>query len=354
MSFKKPSERDLLARVQPGSELLPPLVVLACRELDRNDPADARVKIGWRNQSTGFRFVVQAKPQSSALIVQTAVAQARSAAKNGEFPLIVVPYLSPERLADLERAEVSGVDLCGNGLIVVPGRLFVFRSGQPNRYPDSRPLNNPYRGRSAMVARMLLIRSSWPTLSALALATKEAGTELSLPQVSKAVQALEEDLIVAKTKGTITLKDRQRLLDRLGSEWREPLFRERQTLRLPLGTDVAKALSSDSQLKWAMTGESSVTRYAIFSQGGPRRVAVSDVSRAMTLLNGAPESIPNFADVELLETDEEGFFFANEIDENGFRWASRLQTWLELQSGDARQQDAARDLRNRLADETKT
>ena len=111
---------------------------------------------------------------------------------------------------------------------------------------------------------------------------------------------------------------------------------------------VSTTLSSNSSLKWAVTGESSVTRHAVFSQGGPRRIAVSDLPLALTLPRGVPEPVPNFADLELIETDEPGFYFANDIDERGVRWASRLQTWLELQSGDARQQDAAQDIRKQI------
>jgi hypothetical protein len=57
------------------------------------------------------------------------------------------------------------------------------------------------------------------------------------------------------------------------------------------------------------------------------------------------ETVPNFADLELLETDEPGYFYGAEPDAEGVRWASRLQTWLELQVGDGRQRDAARELR---------
>jgi hypothetical protein len=84
------------------------------------------------------------------------------------------------------------------------------------------------------------------------------------------------------------------------------------------------------------------------SQGGPRKIAVSSLPLALTLLDGLPEPIPNFADVELLETEEAGFYFGNEIDGKGDRWASRLQAWLELQSGDARQQDVAKDIRSQI------
>ena len=222
-----------------------------------------------------------------------------------------------------------------------------------------------------MVARMLLKRPRWASLSELTAAIQAEGVALSLPQASKAVQAMVEDLTVSKSAGTITLREPLRLLDKLGTEWRKPrqIWRRddgrgrtikfqsvspvnsRKTLRLPAGMDWACALSSEPSLQWAVSGESSVTHYAMFSQGGPRRIAVSSLSLAMPLLGGTPEPVPNFADVELMETDEPGFFFGNETDENGIRWASRLQTWLELQSGDARQQDAAKDLREQIIKE---
>ena len=78
------------------------------------------------------------------------------------------------------------------------------------------------------------------------------------------------------------------------------------------------------------------------------QVAVSSVPLAMTLLQPNTTTIPNFADIELVETEDAGCFFGVKTDGKGIRWASLLQTWLELQSGDARQQDAAKDLYQQL------
>lgn len=345
---EKISESEMLARFQAGATLLPPLVVRSCTVFGGKENVDARVELVLPGAVEGFRFAVEVKSRATPQAVQLAMTQAKAAAEDGEWPMIQVPFLSPERLDELEREGVSGVDLCGNGVVIVPGRLWVVRSGAPNRYRDSRPLSNPYRGRSAMVARMLLQRPRWESLTELAAVIPAAGAELSLPQASKAVQAMEEDLIVSKSAGAITLREPLRLLDKLGREWQKQSVRVRQALRLSAGTDWAGVLSSNPELQWALTGESSVTRYAMFSQGGPRRIAVSSLALAMTLLGGTPEPVPNFADVELMETDEPGFFFCNETDEKGVRWASRLQTWLELQSGDARQQAAARDLRDQI------
>ena len=104
-----------------------------------------------------------------------------------EWPMIQVPYLAADRLDYLTRLGVSGVDLCGNGVVIVPERLYVLRSGQPNQYRDSRPLNNPYRGRSSLVARILLSEPSWPSLSKMLHWINRDGTDLSLAQASKAI-----------------------------------------------------------------------------------------------------------------------------------------------------------------------
>lgn len=349
--MRKLTEIELLSRLQPGEILLPPLKVKSRLPLNRNDRADARIELSWDERPSAFSFVVEAKAQSTPLMVQNAVAQAKAAIVGKERPMIIVPYLSPERLQELEKEQVSGVDLCGNGIVIVPEQICVMRTGQPNRFPDSRPLSNPYRGRSAIVARMLLMRPRWESLKDLSAAIQANGLDLSLPQASKAVQAMEDDLIVSKKDG-IVLREPLKLLDKLALNWEKMPITDKRAFRLSSENDWAQALSS-SPLPWAVTGESSVARYATFSQAGPRRIAVTNLNSASLLLGGIPETVPNYADIELLETREPGFFFGCEVDDAGIRWASRLQTWLELQSGDARQQDAARDLRQQILDKCK-
>jgi hypothetical protein len=339
---------DLLAPMTPGATLLGPLTVAKRLSASRNAGAAARVALAW-GKGTTTQFTVETKRQNTPLALRAAMDQARRNATRGDFPMIVVPYLSPQALAELETAGVSGVDLCGNGLVIVPGRLYVQRSGQPNRFPQSRPLNNPYRGRSAMVARMLLAKASWPSLNALVAAIRAAGCDLSLPQTSKAIRALSDDLVVEKEGRGIRQIAPLTLLDNLGAAWRKPVFTARQWLRLSPGQDLAKALSAAADLNWAISGTSSVLRYAAFAQGGPRQIVVSDLARAQAILGGTPEPVTSFADVELVETGEPGFFFMNEIDDTGLRWAGKIQTWLELRAGDARQRQVAEDLYGQLA-----
>jgi hypothetical protein len=348
MNNEKITENEILARLQPGYKLIDPLEVLSSRTLGREGQPDARIEVSSPDSSDRFQFVVEVKAQNTPAAVRNAIAKVKSAAAPGEKRMIIVPYLSPESLSELEQEEISGVDLCGNGVVIVPGRLYVSRTGQPNRFRDSRPLNNPYAGRSGLVARILLSRQNWNSLNELVAAIREAGADLSLPQASKTIQALKDDLIVSKKERLITLQEPLRLLDKLGSAYRTYRTSRRQPMKLTPGFDWAKALSSEPALRWAVTGESSAAHYLVLGEIGPNRVAVSNLSTAYLLLMGADERVFNFADIELVETKEPGSFFQNEIDEQGVRWASRIQTWLELQAGDARQQEASRDLRSQI------
>jgi hypothetical protein len=350
---KKTTESEMLARLSVGAVLLPPLVIRHCEVFPENRPhsPDAYLELGLPDSDERFPFIVESKVRATPQGVKLALAEARAMARPGERPMVQVPFLSPERLEELEREQASGVDLCGNGIVIVPGRLWVVRSGHPNAYRDSRPLVNPYRGRSALVGRALLQHPSWSTLGGLVGWIRERGAALSLAQASKAIQAMEEDLLIVRRGGAIGLQEPQRMLDKLGQAWRTPSFSAQRLVKLPHGRASVARLSAIDTLKWVMTGESTVSRYVTFAQGGPRRVAVSNLAQALAALEAVPEAVPSFAEAELLETQEPGLYFGAVPDENGIRWASRLQTWLELQAGDARQREAAADLRPQILQE---
>jgi hypothetical protein len=348
MINKKISEKELLNRILVGTEAIRPLVVRRRLELAPGDRADARVELGLPEAATAFPFIVEVNSQSTPLAVESAVARARSLAKGDELKLILVPYLSPERVSELEGEVISGIDLCGNGVVIVPGQFYLSRTGQPNLYPESRALVNPYRGRSSMVARMVLASRRWETLKELAEAVRKAGCEISLSQVSKSVQALQEELMVSKREGGITLLEPVRLLDQIGGAWRKPVLSATSFLRLPPGMDWPSVLGGVPGLQWAITGTSSARNYTALGEGGPMRVAVADLGAAAEALGGVVEAVPAFADIELQETEDPGTYFQIETDASGRRWASRIQCWLELQAGDARQQQAAGEVRAQI------
>lgn len=355
-------EWDLMEYLMTTEDLLPPLqretvdvALPACEKAD----AFLTMRLRGDLPTEFFHFLVEAKAQSTPRIVHQAIAQILACTKERNdpevFPMIVVPYLSEERLTELERAQVSGIDLCGNGVVTIPGRLLIYRTGNENRYPSSRPVSNPFLGKSGIVGRVFLSvehsvvldRNESTALGEIHEAIRKGGVAISLSQVSKTVSALVEERILGSRGRAIYILDPDRLMAGLAAAWKRHSG-SRIHCRLAGGRAALSRLNEEAGLDWAITGESSVVRHAAFTQGGPLEVAVSNRKAALRLLEASIETVPSFADITLLESDEPAYYFDNDVDEGGLRWASLLQTWVELGKGDARQQDAARDLYRKL------
>ena len=349
----------MLARIEAGMTLLHPLAVRKATfstQAASGYPADARIEIGISGEPASFRFVVECKSRSTPEAIESAIATVRKLATPDQSPMVFVPFLSQSRLAALENEGISGIDMCGNGIVSVPNRLLVYRTGHPNKYPDSRAVANPYKGKSSMVARLLVAQHSWGSLKDLKKAIHQHGVSLSLSQISKAIKVLAEDLVVEKANTSIRTTDPERILDNLGRNWTTPTYARRQYVKLGGNADAISSLAklnhdeSGLSHRWCITGVSSVKRYVSFGQGAPIQVAVADIDAALSTLNASKESVPSFADLDIIESRSDYHYFASEV-EKGVRWASKIQTWLELQNGDARQRDAARDLRKLILSE---
>jgi hypothetical protein len=304
-----------------------------------------------------FKFLVEIKARSTPQIVHGAISQIQKyiVKKNDSevLPMIVVPFLSDEMLKELEKEQVSGIDLCGNGIITIPNRLYILRSGNKNLYPDSRPVSNPFKGKSAIVGRSFLTESvvlgdtGFDTLGKLRDSIQGNGVKISLAQVSKVVAALQQERILGSRGKAIYLLDPDKLLAQLSASW-SPTVGKRVYWRLPGKLSTLKNLNKADQLDWAVSGVSSVNQYTNFAQGGALQVVVSDLRKAMRVIDGKEEKVANFSDIELIESTDPAYYHTNEKDHDGIRWANRLQTWIELSQGDARQQDVAREVRNQI------
>src|SRR6266496_2512486 len=126
MNYKKsPTETEILAYVKEGQIQFPPLQIVV-DETEESATAenakqrlDALLTLRWGERT--FRFGLETQRLWTPKAVVEAIDQARrNIATTGVYPLIVVPYLGREQLLTLETEGVSGIDLCGNGVVVVP------------------------------------------------------------------------------------------------------------------------------------------------------------------------------------------------------------------------------------------
>lgn len=349
---KLPAEDQVAEWLENGRLDVPPLRFRLSKRQPRYQrdapPWDFEVVAAWGRQTA--RFAAEYKRLSTPKVLEQ-VLETCSAAPlpKDRFPLVIVPYLRPEQLERLEEAGVSGFDCCGNCVIVVPDRFRVFRTGGENRFSATAPIKNIYRRNTSMVARLFAAAPSFANFNGVCaevnarnpLVRNGSRTPMRRGTVSKALKGLEDDLIVERS-GSIRLLQPEKLLSQLAVNYAPP--RALRRVRLKVNASGAKLWrllregAADEATLIVATGLSSVGQYAVMAREDLLAVYCPRCDGLMERL-GAPET-DRFANVELVETDEEPHYFDSR-DQNGFVWASPLQTYLELMAGDKRDQETA-------------
>jgi hypothetical protein len=343
---KIPSERDILERLNSGQLGLPPLTFQPVA-IAKRAGIDMIVETAWKGQQAVF--AVECKASSTPRMLHDAAAQAKAYAERENLePLVVVPFLSSEALEELEREGINGIDLCGNGVVVVPGKLAVYRTGARNRFRSSAPIKNIYQKNSSIVGRVFLARPRYGAVMEIqSEINRRSLSPISLATVSKALKAMEEDLLVSRSDTGISLIQPDKLLEKLATNftWK----RNRPAIRTKVPADgnelfeiVLKA-ANELKLPLIATGSASVSQYAVMQRGSVLSVYCTKPEALAKQVGGI--STDRFPNVEVFEANESSFYFDAQA-ERGFRWASPVQVYLELIAGDKRDRETAEQVRN--------
>ena len=348
---KMPTESDIIERLRHGEVVLPPLrleIVETEWSGERSAAWDAVVIASCNDQQA--KFVVECKALSTPRVFSGAVQQIQSQPlPSGVLPMVIMPYLRDSQLRELEALGISGVDLCGNGIVVAPGRFTVSRTGAKNRFLTYSPIKNVYRKNSSMVGRVFFAVPSFERVQQIReainarnlLLSRWRKTPMGLSTVSKVLKVLEEDLIVDRNEG-IRLLQPDKLLESLKDNFAWPSNRPR--FRLKLEGDRATVLrllteqAAAASVPMVATGLSSVSQYAVMQREDMLSAYCPRVDALRNRLDG--KETDRFANVELIETDEQPSYFDTR-NADGFCWASPVQTYLELMAGDKRDQETA-------------
>ena len=355
------TEKEMLDQLREGMIVLPPLSFrfLRAEVVDGGDRRfDAIIEASWQRKTA--KFVVECKALSTPKAFQGGLNMLKTATlAKGTFPMLFVPFLSEEQLQELEREDISGIDLCGNGVVSVPGKFSVFRSGGKNRFQASAPIKNIYRKNSSMVGRAFLACAGYDTVQEILAEVNQRNIlvnhwdkkPMSLSTVSKALKTLEEDLVVTR-KPTIRLLQPDKLLGKLNENYESPTIK--QSVRLKLQEESGNILeqlsrqSQESDVPFVTSGTSSVTRYAVMQRGEMLSVYCP---RADLLLQGLPDSQSvRFPNLEILETEDETVYF-DARQEGDLWWASPVQVYLELMTGDKRDQETAEQVKSLILED---
>jgi len=348
------SESEILEALRRDEVELPPIRIRLAG-LDPGLDAGARIRRPayvdaiWGDRT--IRFVAVFKSQLTPKALRDAIDQVRSYAEASEMrPLLVTTYLGPKRLEELESRGVSGIDLSGNGVVVVPGEVLVFRTGNPNQYPAKRNIRNVYKGASSLVARIFLVRPSFDSVQEVLNEVSDRGGRVSLSTVSKVLKVLEEDLVIRRTGRASALLQPDELLDRLAASYTPPRISACKRFRWTNEEGELRNALGKWNGELVLTGAASVDRYAIMPRERTVQCYCTAIEPIEQRFSEQLEESPRFPDLELIETRDPTVYFDSRQD-NGVAASSPTQSWLELRAGDKRQSDASRTVRSRILQE---
>jgi hypothetical protein len=352
------TKREMIEQFRMGKVSLPPLsfrFLESGLKVGENRRFDALVKASWRGNVA--KFAVECKSLSTPKAFQDGLNMLKtSSLPKGCLPLLFMPFLSERQLQELEREGISGLDLCGNGVVVVPGIFAVFRSGGKNRFPSSAPIKNIYRKNSSMVGKVFLVNPVFNTVQEVCseinqrnmLVNRWNKKAMSLSTVSKALKTLEQDLIIER-RDTIRLLQPDKLLEKLSENYVPPNIKERLRFKIPNGSEKVREilleLSQTLDLPIAATGISSAGRYAVMQRGDVLSVYSPRLEKLLERLPG--DQTDRFPNLELIETEDETVYF-DARQEGDFWWASPVQVYLELMAGDKRDRETAEQIKSFL------
>ncbi|MBN1315554.1 MAG: hypothetical protein JXA42_08800 [Anaerolineales bacterium] len=354
---KFPTIREIIDLLRQGEVSLPPLSIRFLEEEPEKggEPRlDAVIEISWREHSA--KFAVECKSPATPRIFRDGLNRLKFSKLSGYQPLLIMPYLREEHQKTLEKEGISGLDLCGNGVVIVPGSFAVYRSGGENRFTYSAPIKNIYQKNSSMVSRVFLARSRFNAVQDILIEINQRNLlvnrwrkdPMALSTVSKALKTLVEDLIVERNDA-ISLLQPDKLLQKLSENYTPPKIKERVHLKLPEENgsvqDWLQKIAPELDIPFMATGTSSVTQYTIMQRGDMLSVYCP---RLEPLLKHLPYSqTDRFPNLELVETQDETVYF-DARQNGGIWWASQVQVYLELMIGDKRDQETAAQIKSLL------
>ena len=354
-----PRQSEMLRLLAQGRVDTSPLELVGVeREATRKgqpktSEVDAIIEFGWGKKT--YRFAVECRAVSTPKEVAAAVETAkRNSRPPRSFPLVFVPYLPQSQLRLLEESQVSGIDLSGNALIMVPNEILVSRTGAPNNFRRAGIIKNVYRKNSSIVPRVFLLKPQYNSITEVMDEIESRGGNITQATISKVCASLDQDLVIERTKGelprtrSLRLIQPDKLLELLTDNYAPPVINQRLTAKTTLTPDQfcrrIVEWGREAAERATLTGSSSTGQYAVMAREPVQSLYCSNLESLLKRLGPDLGETSRFANIELLETDENFVYF----DARDDIVASPVQTYLELMQGDKRERETAEQLRKTI------
>lgn len=348
------TEKEILDKIESQKALYVPIQIVSVERQPATGLGyrpDAKVTLALQNRNVAF--LAEIKTRTAPKIIAESLWRIKNTVVSaGQNFLLIVPYLSQTIVELLNRENVSGIDLNGNYLIQVPD-MFAVRLDQKNRFPESQPIKNIFAGGSSLVGRLFLAAGRrFTSVNEVFSGIKSLGGSLSLSAVSKVLKGLEEELIIEKSPAGIALLQPEKLLQKLGENYRPPGISGSVKLKVPAINGLAGLKEPEglngifSGSRWIISGESSARRYAVMADDSILKVYLTDYD---SLLKYQDDRFYNV----LAQKTDNLFPYFDAREENCLRWASPVQCWLELSRLDKREREIAAGVREAILGKSK-
>lgn len=336
---RKMNADDLQSRIEQDGLSMIPLRIEA-----EGYPSERTVTVYGVNDNQPSVFRVVPLPDANPSTLGRAIAQEKDVP--GPRPLLVAPYYGQDKLNRLMQDRMSGIDLCGNGVVFL-GLSFYNRSGERNRYPERRGIKSVYRGDSSLVPRTLMLRDEIDSVSAVLELIQSRGGQLAMSTVSKVLKRLEEEGAVSRSRGrSVRVVDRRGLIDGLTQGYEPPKVKATWTGKIALSEAVLiERMCELFPNDLVKTGMASASNYVVF--GGDKAVSLytrRPIKEILSAIGDQPKETTAFPNLKLIQTNDQRVFF----DARRELVASPIQVWLEMADGDKRSREAGEPLREKL------
>ena len=131
-------------------------------------------------------------------------------------PLIIAPYIGKRQAKMLADKGISWIDISGNMSVRVSNQIYIERTGQRNRFPDTAQIKKIFQGTSSLVSRALLLKpEGFTSLYEVVDFINKRNANITKSTVSKVLKSLEEELLVNRSRSLISVTGQEKLLDKL-------------------------------------------------------------------------------------------------------------------------------------------
>ncbi|MBN2594627.1 MAG: hypothetical protein JXA81_14055 [Sedimentisphaerales bacterium] len=229
------TEEQILQSLKSTDGKYAPLMINSLQEqisLQDGSRIDAIMDCSIRN-GPSFKAVVEIKtvasPQSILMAAQLLKTYVADKEQEDKIPLLIAPYIGMKQAKILADNGISWLDLSGNMSIRVSNRIYIERTGKPNRFPDTAPIKKIFQGTSSLVSRALLLKpEGFSTLYEIIDFINNRNAKVTLSTVSKVLKSLEEELLINRSKSLISVADPEKLLERLAEGYKNSTERKRR------------------------------------------------------------------------------------------------------------------------------